>query len=299
MQIVGLMNRYLLFFLSVFILSLPFTLSAQNSGDNFVDPQREEELADRIQQYIDEFNQISASCTLQNRTSEANLASASYIRVLSQKVQLLNSNYQSVVFRWSAFTQSEQVDIANSEYLMDLMTQTEQLKQSVGETLTLQQNKCSAITDFIEAEQFILSQDTVYKSLYRNALQLSLVKQLAPQLEKVKAEEQVLFAKLQSNYEKSKAAAQLVPQFSSRAAILDKQYFTLKAQSEKIQAMEYKPPIARIKDYLLGLACVSVILLFINMFLSKLQAAKKARQALKKQKELFGNKGNGEDYPTI
>lgn len=293
------MNRYLLRFLFVFLLAVPHCLSAQGTEGGGVDPQREEELADRIQMYMDEFTQISTTCSLQNRTSGANLESASYIRVLNQKVQMLNSSYQSVVFRWGAFTQSEQAEIASSEYLMDLMTQVEQLKQEVGETITMQQNKCTALADFNEAERLIFSQDTIYKSLYRKAQQLSLVKQMAPQLEKLKAEEQAYFANLQTSYEKSKAAAELVPQLSDRAAALDKQYFSLKALSDKIQAMVYKPPIQRIKDYLLGLACVAVILLFINMFFTKLQAAKKARQALKKQKELFGSKGGGVDYPTI
>ena len=62
--------------------------------------------------------------------------------------------------------------------------------------------------------------------------------------------------------------------------------------------MEYKSPIERAKDYLMGVAYVAVILIFINMVTTKLQAAKKAREMLKKQKDLL-NKNNNEDYPTI
>ena len=62
--------------------------------------------------------------------------------------------------------------------------------------------------------------------------------------------------------------------------------------------MEYKPFIERIKSYLLGLACVSVILVFLNILVTKLAGLKKARQMLKKQKDMW-NKTNGSEYPTI
>ena len=126
----------------------------------------------------------------------------------------------------------------------------------------------------------------------------SLVQKLAPQLEKLKAEEQVHFERIQSSYDKSKSAADLIPQLNKRAATLNEKYFKIKALSEKIQAMEYKPFVQRIKDYLLEIACVSVILMFFTMLTAKLKAAKNAREMLKKQKQLL-NRTNGSDYPTI
>lgn len=260
---------------------------------------QEEKLADQMLTFIDDLNQLYNTCNKQIRFSEANLQNgSSLVRILNKKVELLNNNYHSIDFRWNAFKQASQADIANSEYLMELMSQVEQLKQEVSDSISSQQNKRDALVDFFEAEQLILSQDTTYQGLYNRALEFSMIQQTAPQLQKVKAEEQTSFEKIQTLYEKSKTSAQLIPQLDKRAAILDEQFYSIKALSEKIQAMEYKPPIERIKDYLLGLACVAMILLFIGMVTSKIGAVKKARETYKKQKELF-ERNNNNDYPTI
>ena len=263
-----------------------------------LDEVRENQLADKITWYIDEYDQIVNSPDLQIRLTERNLESGSYLRLLSMRLSSLQTSLQTLDCRWNVFSQAGQADIAASEFLMDLLAQAQQIRQTAVDTLTAQQNRCDAIADFIEAERVILSQDTVYKNLYRKAESLSLVKQLAPQLEKVKAEEQTLFERLQASYNKSKAASQLIPQLAKRSERLDEQFYALKVLSAKIQSMEYKPLFQRVKDYLLGLACVSVILLFLNTIVTKLQAAKKAREMLKKQKDLL-KKSNNEDYPTI
>ena len=263
-----------------------------------LDETRENQLAEKITRFIDEYDQIANSPDLQIRLTERNLESSSYTSLLGTRLGSLQTSLQTLDFRWNVFSQAEQADIATSESLMDLLAQAQQIRQIAADTIAAQQNRCNAIADFLEAERAILSQDTVYKNLYGKAESLSLVKQLAPQLEKVKAEEQTLFEKLQATYNKSKAASQLIPQLTERSARLDEQFYALKALSTKIQSMEYKPLIQRVKDYLLGLACVAVILLFLNTIVTKLQAAKKAREMLKKQKDLL-KKSNNEDYPTI
>ena len=276
----------------LYISILLIALSPQSKG-------QEEKLANQMSAFINDFNQLYNTCNRQIRFSEANLQNgSSLVRILSQKILLLNTDYNSIEFRWNTFSQSAQADIANSEYLMNLMTQVEQFKQEVADSIASQQQKCNALSDFITAEQLILSQQTVYNDLYHRALEFSLVQQTAPQLQKVKAEEQTNFEKIQTCYEKSKTAVQFIPQLSKRAAVIDEQFYSIKALSAKIQAMEYKPPIERAKDYLLGLACVAIILLFIGMVTSKIGAVKKTRETLKKQKELF-EKNNNNDYPTI
>lgn len=258
----------------------------------------QDELEDRILRFRDEYTQLSNICNLQIRISDSNLESSSFTRILREKVQLMNTNLQSLDFRWNAFTQLEQVDIAENETLMQQMTQVQKLRQAVTDSIAAAQQKCNAITDFVAAERFILAQDSIYAVLYKDAKVLSLTKKTAPQLDKVQAQEQAIFEKLQESYDKSKAAVMIVPQLASRATVIDEHFYSLKAISEKIQAMKYQPLIMRIKDYLMGLACVSIILLFFNMLVTKLQAAKKARQMLKKQKDAFG-KTTDADYPTI
>ena len=258
----------------------------------------QDELEDRILRFRDEYTQLSNICNLQIRISDSNLESSSFTRILREKVQVMNTGLQSLDFRWNAFTQLEQVDIAENETLMQQMTQVQKLRQAVTDSIAAAQQKCNAITDFVAAERFILAQDSIYAVLYKHAKVLSLTKKTAPQLDKVQAQEQAIFEKLQESYDKSKAAVMIVPQLASRAAVIDEHFYSLKAISEKIQAMNYQPLIMRIKDYLMGLACVSIILLFFNMLVTKLQAAKKARQMLKKQKDAFG-KTTDADYPTI
>ena len=67
--------------------------------------------------------------------------------------------------------------------------------------------------------------------------------------------------------------------------------------SEKIQALEYKPLLERIKDYLYSLAAVAMILLFLNMVQAKIKALKQARENAKKLREMMNNEES--DYPTI
>ena len=262
------------------------------------DEEYENHLAERITQFIDEFDQLANDANLRIRITDANLESDSYTRILNTRIATLNNHLQSLDFRWNAFTQAEQADLAASEHLMDLMTQAQQLRQLVTDTIAAQKNKCNALVDFIEAERLIRSQDTVYQNLYKKALSFSLSKQQAPKLEKVKAKEQALFEKLQTSYNKSKDAVQLMPQLAKRGDRIGEQFYALKSFSTKIQAIEYKPFIQRAKDYLMGLACVAVILIFINMVNTKLKASKKAREMLKKQAEML-KKSNNEDYPTI
>ena len=263
-----------------------------------LDEAHENWLAGRISDFFDEYDQLANDPELEIRITEANLGSETYTRLISTRLGTLNSSLQALDFRWNAFSQAKQTEIAASEFLLNLMTQVQLIRQNAADTITAQQNKCNAIADFIKAERLIYSQDTIYKVLYKKALSFSLVKQQAPQLEKVKTEEQILFEKLQTSYQKAKDATQLIPQLAKRSARLEDQFFALKALSSNIQSMKYEPPIQRIKDYLMSLAYVAVILIFINMVTTKIQAAKKARDMIKKQQDLF-KKTNNEDYPTI
>ena len=260
--------------------------------------EREDELEERFMEFADELNRLSKASNLQIRISESNIESGTYTRILQEKINIINTEYQSIDYRWTTLTQAEQSDIAKSKYLMELMAKVQSIKQAIADTIASQQNKCQAISDFLVAERLILSQDSTFARLYKQAHALSMVQKLAPRLEKVKAQEKVLFERLQISYDKSKATAEMVPQLKKRETVLDEHFYKLKTLDEKIQSMEYKPFIERIKSYLLGMACVSVILVFLNILVTKLAGFKKARQILKKQKELL-NKTNGSEYPMI
>ena len=295
MQIVKYIILSLTFFLSL-------TLSAQTaaliSEDELAAMEYDAEVESRILEFKGELEQIYMATNVQGHLTESRIVSGSYTRILKQKLQIVSDRFMSVNYRWATFTQSEQAVIANNEHLLELMAQTELFKQALADTIESQKNKCKAIDDFLVAERLILSQDSVYTIIYKKAFNLSLVKKFTPQLEKLKVEEQAHFSKIQNSYNQSKAAVELVPLLENRATTLNEQYFKIQALSGKIQAMEYKPIVQRLKDYLLEIACVSVILMFFTMIVSKLKAAKKARQMYKQQAEMF-KRTQGTDYPTI
>ena len=200
---------------------------------------------------------------------------------------------------WTTYTQAQQMDIANDEDLMTMVANIEAKKQSVKDTLDAKTEMVKAISDFVEADQFIMSQVNVYKKLYKRAFKLSLLKKLAPQLEKAKAREQLVFEKLQASYNSAKAATELVPSLQPRMNVLDEQFVVMKSVSEKVQALEYKPLFQRVKDYIMGLAAVAIILLFVSMMLTKYKAYKDKVANLKKVNEIMNKQGKDTQYPMI
>jgi hypothetical protein len=257
------------------------------------------EIAARISQFSSELNQLLAVGKV-NLTVDSEMGvSKSVVSAMEQRMQSLNQTYNQIDVKWNTYYQAQQMDIANSEDLMDKVAKIEELKQTVKDTLDAKTQVVEAVANFAAADQFIISQVDVYKNLYSKAFKLSLVQQLAPKLEKVKAKEQILFSELQTNYNQAKAACELVPSLSKRLEVLDEQYVIMKSVSEKVQALEYQPFIQRVKDYVLGLACVAVILLFLNGMLTKFKAYREKVASLKKYNEMLKNNGKDTTYPTI
>jgi hypothetical protein len=119
---------------------------------------------------------------------------------------------------------------------------------------------------------------------------------LAAQLEKVKAEEQSLTAEVDKYFAQAKEAAASFPGLQLRMKAMENKVFELQTVSAKIQEMAYKPFIQRVKDYLMGLACVAILLMGLNLLKSKLAMVKQARDQAKKLKSLQNGQHN---YPTI
>ena len=258
------------------------------------------EIEARLSQFSDDFTQLQlvGSVTL---APDAKLGiTKNFVDVLKQRMNTYNQRYNSLDVMWTTYTQAQQMDIANDEDLMAMVANIENLKQSVKDTLDSRTDMVKAIADFATADQFIISQVAVYKKLYKRAYKLSLLKQLAPQLEKAKARELLVFEKLQASYDTAKAATELVPSLQPRMNVLDEQFVVMKSVSEKVQALEYKPIFQRIKDYLMGLAAVAIILLFFNMMLAKYKTYKEKLASMKKMNEMMKkHQGKDPQYPTI
>ena len=256
------------------------------------------EIHSQLNRLTAEINQLADEQKRQSKMSEKNLRSAYFVRMMDEKNQSMTKRMQALDVRWEAFNASNLAFIADNDTLMEMMTKAQLLKQEVTDSLTVQQSRCQAVKDFAAAEECILGQDTVYDKLYKQAFAMSFVQKMSPQLEKLKAQEQLQFADIQAQYDKAKAAADAVPQLQSRAEKVNQCFYSIKAQSEKIQQMKYMPLIQRIKEYIMSLAYVAVILIFFNMIVSKWQAAKKTKEALKQQAEQL-KKQKENEYPTI
>ena len=62
--------------------------------------------------------------------------------------------------------------------------------------------------------------------------------------------------------------------------------------------MVYKPLLQRLNDYLLGLAAVAMLLMFINMVQAKIKAARQVRKNMKQYQDAMNLNGK-DDYPTL
>ncbi len=216
--------------------------------------------------------------------------------VMGNRLKTLTIAVNSFTSRWDAYSQAQQVYIADNDSLLSKLAVVQQMKQMVTDTLASRQLQYDQLSAFAKAEVFIWSQDKIYQKLYKQAVQYSLSGKLAAKLEKVKAAEQAEFADVTKHYEQAKAAADAFPGLKIRMKGIDEKYFQLQTVSTKIQEMAYKPFIQRIKDYLMGLAAVAIVLMFLNMVRSKLKALKVAREQAQKMKDMMNGQHN---YPTI
>ena len=287
-------KRYILFLLC--FLTLPLWAQDADNADDQYSRQMQAEVKAQLTKLTDELKELSDDANHQARLTEKSLQSSYYIRTLDEQVQSLNHRMQAIDVKWNAFNASNLAYVANFDTLMNMTTQAQLLKQAVSDTITAQVNRCNAIKDFVTAESFMTEQDSVYSQLYKQAFAMSFVQKMAPQLEKLKAQEQQLFPQVQEQYSKAQAAAALVPQLHNRAENVNQTFYTIKAQSDEIQQLQYKPFIQRIQDYLMGLAYVAIILIFFNMMMSKWETAKKAKEALEKQAEALKKENQ---YPSI
>lgn len=256
------------------------------------------DLTTRLEMFVDELDELRSVCQMPIMVSGSMPVSNSLVSVYTDRVAEISRTLDALNLRWDTFCRARQDEIAEDDELMDVIANFQELKQAVSDTIESKRKAVHALKDFAKADQQIISQVPVYKQLNRKAFELSLMSKLAPQLERLKSREQLMFADIEQNYAQAKAAVGLIPDLAPRMKIVEEQYIGLKSTSESVQAMEYKPLIQRLKDYLIGLAAVAIIIMFLNLAKSKYNSLKQARQNLKKYNEMM-KKGQGGDYPTI
>ena len=216
--------------------------------------------------------------------------------VVSERLKALSSALNSFSTRWNTYSSAQQVYIADNDSLLNRVAIIQQMQQAVTDTLVSRQQQRDNLVAFSTAEKFIWGQDKAYRALYKQAVAYSMSPKLAAKLEKTKAEEQTLTADVEKYYSQAKEAAAAFPGLELRMRAMENKVFELQTVSAKIQEMAYKPFIQRIKDYLMGLACVAILLMGVNLLKSKLKVIKQTREQAKKMKEMMNGQHN---YPTI
>ena len=254
------------------------------------------DINEHLELFQEELLQLNALCRFRMDIDMEMPLNEPLLDVVSERLKSLSASMNSFSTRWDTYSAAQQVYIADNDSLLNRVAVIQQMRQTVTNTLALRQQQRDHLVAFSTAEKFIWSQDNTYRRLYQQAVQYSMSPKLAAQLEKVKAEEQALTADVQKYYAQAKEAAEAFPGLQLRMKGMDNKVFELQTVSAKIQEMAYKPFIQRIKDYLMGLACVAILLMGLNLLKSKLALVKQAREQAKKMKGMMNGQHN---YPTI
>ena len=286
-----------LWLLIIFVCMLPSVAWAQEemSAEEELDSAYTD-INEHMELFQEELIQLNALCRFRMDIDMEMPLNEPLLDVLSERLKSLSMAMNSFSTRWDTYSAAQQVYIADNDSLLNRAALIQQMRQAVTDTLALRQQQRDQLVAFSTAEQFIWGQDKNYRLLYKKAVQYSATPMLAAQLEKVKAEEQALTADVNKYYSQAKEAATTFPGLQLRMQAMENKVFELQTVSAKIQEMAYKPFIQRIKDYLMGLACVAILLMGLNLLKSKLALVKQARDQAKKLKGLTGGQHN---YPTI
>ena len=286
-----------LWLLIIFLCMLPSVVWSQEemSAEEELDSTFTD-INEHMELFQEELIQLNALCKFRVDIDMDMPLNEPLLDVVSERLKSLSSALTSFSTRWDTYSAAQQVYIADDDSLLNRVAIIQQMRQAVTDTLAVRQQQRDQLVAFSTAEKFIWGQDKNYRQLYKKAIQYSMSPKLAAQLEKVKATEQALTADVNKYYGQAKDAATAFPGLELRMTAMENKVFELQTVSAKIQEMAYKPFIQRVKDYLMGLACVAILLMGLNLLKSKLAQVKQARDQAKKMKEMMKGQHN---YPTI
>ena len=263
-----------------------------------LDPEVKLEISMRLNQYKDSMEKLYSASKAKLPLPNDVQISDSYLRMLDFRLRNIEQNLKSLDVRWNNYYPSQQWEISQDEELMDRAARIVLMQQEASDSLEVRKQMLQSLHDFDQARSYMAGLDSTYNSLGKRVFELSLTSKTQPLLEKQKQKEQLLFATVQEKFDKAREVQKYNLVSDQRMEELEDMYAVLKNKSDTIQKMTYKPLIQRIKDYLLGLAAVAVLLMFISMMKARIKAAKEARKNLKKIKDAMTMSGQ-EDYPTI
>lgn len=250
----------------------------------------------QVLKFYDELERLYIRSGWEQSVDYDNPMSDELFQSMTERIDVIDEALQLFITRWTTYQQGVQSYISSDDSLLVRASEVLRLQQKVAETLAALHQRFDKLSAFSRAEEYLFSLDEAYATMYNHAAEFSLVAQLAPQLEKLKASEELQFAEVQRHYTDAKLAAAEIPQLAERMDRLENKYVELKVVSEKIQNAVYVPFIQRIKDWLMSFAAVAMLLMFANMVVVRLNSVKKMRAQAKKMKDMLGG---AQDYPTI
>ena len=241
-----------------------------------------QDMTTKMEQFLDDLAGLSADIPV------AKTANA---------VKTLRRRLTGLQVRWDAYYALMQMDIAQSELLLELVAQLQEERQKAAEAIERQQQVVEAIARFGEVERQFPAFEKSYEELEQEAVSFSLIAKTAKQLAQVKGKEQLLFQEVDKQFMAAKEAVELAPALADAGTRLEARYLVLKEKSEAIQAAAYQSPIERVKDYVMTFAGVAIILMFFSMVQTKIKALKAARENAKQYQEMLQK--NNPEIPTI
>lgn len=294
------MKRFCVSYLLVLGLLLPLGLRAQDQVAEVptLDETTRLEVQQRLDQFTAKLERIYYSCKARLPLSGEASFTDSYIKMQAYRLRSLEQNLKSLNVRWNNYYPLQQWEISQDEGLMSTVERLELMKQEASDSLEVRKQMLQALQDFVEAQAYMASLDSTYNRLGKKAFELSLTSKTASLLEKEKKKEELLFATVQEKFDKAKMAFQFHLVSDAGMESLEDSYAVLKNKSDTIQNMQYKPLIQRIKDYLMGLAAVAVLLMFVSMMRARIKSAKEMRKNMQQYKDKLNLNGQDE-YPTI
>ena len=287
----------------IFVLGLalfPLSVRAQEATgeEPAIDERTRLEIQTRLDQYLEGMTRIHDAVVAKLPVVGDSQVSDGYLKMLDHRLKGMESNMMSIGVRWDNYTPLQQWAISQDEGLMASVETFEAMRQETTDSLAVRKQQVQSLQAFLDAQALFERLDTAYNTLGKKAFSLSLTSKTAPLLEKEKKKEALLFAQVDEKFALAQEAGTFNLVSKERMDALEESYAALKNKSDAIQQMAYKPLIQRIKDYLLGLAAVAILLMFVSMVSAKLKTAKSMRENAKKLKESM--KLNGmDDYPTI
>ena len=82
--------------------------------------------------------------------------------------------------KWNAYYGSWQNVIADNDSLLQIVADYQLIKQNIQDSISAKRHYIQSLEDFTVAETFLSAQDSVYEKFHTDALEYSLIKQLAP-----------------------------------------------------------------------------------------------------------------------